>query len=136
MPSLENHSPIAAELAEFMDFFKNELEGITFPDVDAEKLDALAATVRDRAKELRELNDQVQRAQEALQQAQAELRHHSERGLAYVRVYAEGNPELSGTVAELGLIRDTQDGKNRPQAQAADGFQSQETGEQERGADR
>ena len=98
---------ISTEVTEFLDFFRQDLDGIAFPDVDAETLEGLADIVRQRASELAELNEQVRAVRTAMEEAQAELYKHSLRGLAYARVYADGDRELSRAVDGLALARKT-----------------------------
>lgn len=105
-------SPVDSEVAEFLAFFKEHLAGVQFPDVDAETLDDLAASAKAQADELAALTERVRVAREALHQTQADLRRLSERGLAYVRVYADGNPDLAAAADQLALARDAQAGEN------------------------
>lgn len=99
---------IDSEIAEFMEFFAERLAGVKFPDVDAETLEKLAANAQEQADELAELTERVRVAREALHNTQADLRRLSERGLAYVRVYADGNPDLAQAAENLALARDAQ----------------------------
>lgn len=95
--------PVPSEVAEFIDFFRESLADLKFPDVDLSTLDELTETVRQRARELGQLNEQVRIAREALEQARSELDGHARRGLAYLTVYAEGDAKLSEAVAALEL---------------------------------
>ena len=103
MTARENTPSIPSEVAEFIDFFEEYLAGIAFPDIDADTLAKLADEVRERAGELADLTERVRVARESLQHAQDELRRQSERGLAYVRVYAEGHPDVSAALEGLAL---------------------------------
>lgn len=111
MTTRDPQSPIASEIAEFIDFFKQELAGIEFPDVDANKLDALAEAVCKEADELADLTERVRVARESLLRAQGELRRQSERGLAYIQIYAGGNPELAEAIERLALARERSEDK-------------------------
>lgn len=137
MTNRDSTPSVPSEIAEFIDFFKKELAGIEFPDVDAEKLDALAVTVHEHADELAELTERVRVARAALEQAQTDLRRHSERGLAYVRVYADGNDALVQSLDGLALARERVESKpprkrkskSKAKAKSKAGKSEQPTGE-------
>lgn len=94
---------VPSDVGEFLDIYAEELPDVRFPDVDRDSLEALAGQVRERAAELARLHEEVRQAREALDQAQDELRKAACRGLAYAKIYADGNDELSGRLAELNL---------------------------------
>src|SRR5690606_18703229 len=79
------------------------LGDLQFPDVDLERLGVLAGQVRERAAEVARLSEEVRVAREELDQAQDELRKTARRGLAYARVYAEGDGALSEQLDALAL---------------------------------
>ena len=111
MTARETMPTIPSDIAEFIEFFSNDLAGIAFPDIDAETLEKLASRVRARADELADLTERVRSARDELQRAQAELRRQSERALAYVRVYADGHPDVCGALDRLALVSATVESK-------------------------
>jgi hypothetical protein len=96
-------APIPTDINEFIEFFAERLGDLQFPDIDMERLGALAGQVRERAAEVARLSEQVRVAREGLDQAQDELRKSARRGLAYARVYAEDDRELSEQLDGLEL---------------------------------
>ena len=100
---------IPTEISEFIEVFEKHLGDIRFPDVDRDKLTELVTAVSDRAGDLSRLNAQARAAREILEKAQTDLHRTAVRGLAYARVYAEGNAELSAVLAKLALGRDRSD---------------------------
>jgi hypothetical protein len=99
-------APIPSDIEEFIEFFAEHLGGLQFPDVDLDTLGALAGQVRERAAEVARLNEQVRAAREELDRAQEALRKTARRGLAYARVFAEGDGELSAELGGLALGRE------------------------------
>lgn len=86
-----------------LDLFSSDLEGTRFGDVDASSLAALAAHVAT-------ADEAVASAQAALDAARTELAvrneallAHAHRALAFARVYAENNPELTARLAAITL---------------------------------
>ena len=104
--------PIPTDIGELLAFFDESLADVRFPDVDGEALDGLAKGVRARAAEVERLEAEMRAAREALEEAQGELRRAAQRGLAYARVYVDGNPALSERVAGLALDRAPAEGKS------------------------
>jgi hypothetical protein len=99
-------APIPSDIEEFIEFFAERLGGLQFPDVDLDTLGALAGQVRERAAEVARLNEQVRAAREELERAQEALRKTARRGLAYARVYTQGDAELSAELGGLALDRE------------------------------
>lgn len=99
---------VPSDVGEFLDVYAEELPDVRFPDVDRASLEALAAQVRERAAELMRLHEEVRQAREALDQAQDELRKAACRGLAYAKIYADGNEDLSARLADINLSANSQ----------------------------
>lgn len=104
--------PIPTDIAEVLAFFAESLADVRFPDVDGDALRGLAEDVRARAAEVERLEAQVRTAREAMELAQGELRRAAQRGLAYARVYVDGDPVLSERVEDLALDRAPAEGKS------------------------
>jgi hypothetical protein len=103
MRSDDTNDPIPPDIAEFLSFFEKHLGELSFPDVDRDTLRGLAERVRAEATALDTLEKQVQAQRETLESARRELRRVSERGLAYAKVYADGNDGLDARLAALSL---------------------------------
>jgi hypothetical protein len=98
-------APIATAVAEFIEFFERELTEVSFPEVDSPHFAALVDEVRDRAADVERAKEQLEAARAALDASQQTLRQRAERGLAYARVFAEGNEELFHQLQTLQLSR-------------------------------
>lgn len=132
MAKHDHDDPISSELSEFIDFFKTSLGDLTFPDVDAAALENLAQTVRDRSSELARLDEQMRLARAALDEARAALQKASQRGLAYARVYVDGNDELSTALDNLSITRPeapSKPRKRKPKSKAKNKAKSESTDE-------
>jgi hypothetical protein len=86
--------PVSPSVQELLIVFKNDLSAIVFPDVSLDTLETLTQKVRLSAKELQDALKRAQTAREALEAGQNELLAKAMRGLAYAKVFAEGNNEL------------------------------------------
>lgn len=94
---------LSTPLQTLLDLFSSDLEAVRFGDVDASSLATLAAHVAT-------AEEAVASAQAALDTARAELAArnealltHAHRALAFARVYAETNPELTARLATITL---------------------------------
>jgi len=86
--------PIPPSVGEIVTVFKNDLSSVNFPDVSLETLETLTQKVRTAAEELSNALQRAEAAREALEAGQAELHAKAARGLAYAKVFAEGNDAL------------------------------------------
>ncbi|MEM9492599.1 MAG: hypothetical protein AAGC55_25850 [Myxococcota bacterium] len=82
-----------------------------FPDVDRDKLRELADAVAACAAEVERIDRELRAARESLDRAHSDLHRMAARGLAYARVYADGDSELSGRLEGLALARQPAEGK-------------------------
>lgn len=98
---LEN--PIPEPIENLLTIFKENLEAVTFPDINAEILEGFAEQVRIKAKELQEAQARVLSIQEALDASKDELLQKSMRGLAYAKLYAEDREELLEKLSTISL---------------------------------
>jgi hypothetical protein len=105
MRSDDTNDPIPQDISEFLSLFEKHLGELSFPDVDRDTLRGLAESVRAEAATLDALEKQVQAQRQALESTRSELRRVSERGLAYARVYADGNDGLDAKLAALNMSR-------------------------------
>jgi hypothetical protein len=86
--------PIPPSVQELITVFNHDLAKVAFPDVSLEALESLKQKVRQSAQELGDALKQAQTARESLEAGQGELTAKAARGLAYAKVFAEGNDEL------------------------------------------
>lgn len=86
--------PVPAGVLELMDVFTTEMDGVAFPDVDAEVLMTSCEQVRAADSEVRRLFADLEAAQVRLTEERARLHRTSERGLAYARVFAGDDEAL------------------------------------------
>jgi hypothetical protein len=95
--------PIPPAVQDFLTVFKSDLASIVFPDVSLEALESLAQTVRAEAKELQEALKRAEAARGSLEAGRNELLAKAMRGLAYAKVFAEGNDELLEKLSGINL---------------------------------
>ena len=88
-----------------VELFKGPLASVRFADVDAEGLAALAAEVESTARDVESREAQLAELRQSLGQAQESLLVLAQRALAYARVYAENNDELSEELNQISLPR-------------------------------
>lgn len=101
----EIEDPIPAPLQDFYALFKQDLSNVAFPDISIEVLEKLMSDVHEKTKELQDAYSLVTAAQEALEASQNELLQKAVRGLAYAKIYAEGQEELSEKLAKINLTK-------------------------------
>ncbi len=111
MVSDRSAESIPKKLSEFIDFFGKNLTGVQFPDVDGDRLTAQVARIRQHAQGVAELEEKLRHAREGLSEAQAELLRVARRGLAYARVFADGDVELTEKLEALELARERAESK-------------------------
>ncbi len=88
-----------------LELFKGPLASVRFADVDAEGLATLAAEVESAALEVENQEAKLTELRQSLGQAQESLLLLAQRALAYARVYAENNDELSEELNQISLPR-------------------------------
>jgi ElaB/YqjD/DUF883 family membrane-anchored ribosome-binding protein len=98
-------SPIAPPLQQLLELFASELKAVKFPDMDAGVLEAAAAKVRERADAVARAEAALEAARAALGETQDVLLAKGQRALAYARVFAEEDPDLSSRLEALSLPR-------------------------------
>ncbi len=106
--AMESHEAAGSEVVpaavrSLQRIFAEELAGVGFPDVSADSLTAEIERVRERAVAVAQARATLEGARAALDDAQQRLVNHAERGLAYARVFAEGNDALAEILASLSL---------------------------------
>ncbi len=98
-------SPINPGLQAVIELFDTELLALKFPDVDHAVLREAAAKVLTQAEAVAAAELALATAREALGDAQEALLGKCQRALAYARVYAEEDRELSRWLEAINLSR-------------------------------
>ena len=93
---------VAPEVVKLIELFTQE-PSLKFPDLDAGALRAAAARVSQRHEELKEVESVLQVARVALEDEQEALLKKALKAQAYLRVYAETNPDLEAQVEAIVL---------------------------------
>ena len=88
-----------------LELFKGPLASVRFADVDAEGLATLAADVQSAALDVESQEAKLAELRQNLAQRQESLLVLAQRALAYARVYAENNDELSEELNQISLPR-------------------------------
>ena len=105
MFDVTENDPISPALHSLLDLFASDLKQVKFPDMDASVLQDAATRVRERAEALAKAQAAMEAARLALHESQEALLQRGQRALAYVRVFAEENPELSAKLDGISLPR-------------------------------
>jgi len=85
--------------------FEGPLAGVRFGKVDAAELSKLAAEVATLAKELEQQEAKIVELKQGVIERQDALAVLAQQALAYARIYAEGDEELSAKLSEISLPR-------------------------------
>lgn len=107
--SNENDS-ISPALRALLELFATDLADVRFPDVDGEVLVEAAGHVREKAEAVARAQAALEAARQGLQESQDVLLQKGQRALAYARVFAEENAELSGKLEGIHLPRPVRKG--------------------------
>lgn len=84
-----------------IELYGTMLRDVRFPDLDRELLEGAAEEVRDAQQEVECIATALEQARAVLREKTAQLSAQADRGLAYARIFAAGNAELSARVAEI-----------------------------------
>jgi hypothetical protein len=90
-----------------LELFANDLAEVRFADVDAKTLEQIATNVKAAAEVVASAEVALDAARAALQERQEILLQHSQRALAYARVYAENDEAMSARLEAITLPRVT-----------------------------
>ncbi|MBF5046220.1 hypothetical protein FGE12_27640 [Aggregicoccus sp. 17bor-14] len=105
MFDVTENDPISPALHSLLELFASDLKAVKFPDMDAGVLQEAAVRVRERAEALAKAQAAMEAARLALHESQEALLQRGQRALAYVRVFAEENAELSAKLDGISLPR-------------------------------
>lgn len=112
--STAQHDPTPAFARQVLALFREELDGVCFPALDLAILEAAEQAVLAAQLEVEKVEAQLEAARIARAEQLAELETKAERALAYARVYASGDADLSARVAELGRKKLAPDAADAP----------------------
>ncbi|MEW5848229.1 MAG: hypothetical protein AB2A00_05415 [Myxococcota bacterium] len=98
-------NPIPPAQQALLDLFTADLKDLKFPDVDRDILEEAAARVREHAEQVAQAEAALAAAREKLAEHQEGLLQKCQRAMAYARVWAEENEELSQRLDAIALPR-------------------------------
>src|SRR5690348_3551841 len=108
-------SAIPTPVRTVVDLFATELADVRFGDVDAKMLASLAADVDAAAEAVASAQALLDEARSKLQEKHDALLQQAQRAIAYARVYAEPDAELSARIESIALPRPAR--RARPDAE-------------------
>jgi hypothetical protein len=94
---------ISTPMQDLLKIFKEHLSSVTFPDVSLEILEGLVKKVESNTNDLKEALEKVETVRAALELNNSELLQKAIRGLAYARIYAEGNEALLEQLSKINI---------------------------------
>ncbi len=108
-------SSISAPIQAVLDLFEHELKLVRFGDLDSKRLLGLAEEVREAADAVAAHEARTAELRAALAERQEVLLQQAQRALAFARIHAEDDVELTAKIAEISLPR----APKRPKGDAA-----------------
>ncbi len=99
------NDPISPAMRALLEVFSTELSEVKFPDVDTEVLEEGASRVREQAEAVARAQAALEAARQALYESQEALLQKGQRALAYARIFAEDDAELSAKLEGISLPR-------------------------------
>jgi hypothetical protein len=113
-------SPIPEAIQQVLDMYESNLPLVKFGDLEATVLASAVEEVVLAATALERVEATLDAARVTLLEKQEALLQKAQRALAYARVYAEGNAELSARVDQISLPRSS---RRSQKVDIADGIQ-------------
>ena len=104
---------IPAPLKQVVELFNGDLADVSFPNVDRFALEDLQMEANACHEELVEARAMMESAQQTFEAAVDRLRQRAIKGIAYARIFADGNAELIDQLDGLLLVQKQQE-KARP----------------------
>lgn len=111
--------PVPARLLGLLELFSAELEGVSFPDLDAALLEEVAGAVRTQSAEVATAREALERAKATLAETHATLERHADRAIAYARIFADGNEGLLARLDDLSAVPAKKGDKGRGRSKDA-----------------
>ena len=93
--------PTPAFARQVIELYGGELAEVRFPDLDRAVLESARDELQHAQLEVERLEADLQAARNALDAEAGALNAKAERALAYAKIYAASDPELSARIAEL-----------------------------------
>jgi hypothetical protein len=97
--------PISPALQDLLKLFTQELATVKFPELDRGVLEEAAERVKEKAEAVAQAQAALEAARQALYESQEALLHKGQRALAYARIFAEDDAELSAKLDGINLPR-------------------------------
>ncbi|MGQ0507213.1 MAG: hypothetical protein ACT4TC_18050 [Myxococcaceae bacterium] len=94
---------LKAEVGELIQLFETDLEGLKFPDLDANVLASALGRAKERHLKVAEAEAALHVALTAFEEEREVVLRKAQRALAYVRVYAENDEALIARIDALAL---------------------------------
>jgi hypothetical protein len=118
------NDPISPSMQDLLKLFGQELAAVKFPDVDRAVLEEAATRVKQKADEVAKAQAALEAARQSLYEGQEALLQKGQRALAYARIFAEEDAELSAKLDTISLPRPVRkaprtEGTLVPETQAA-----------------
>lgn len=101
----EYSDAIPEAVEEFLAIYKEKLSDVAFPDVSLEIFNGLIDKVHNGVKSLEAAEKQVVVAQESLNAANDELQQKCQKALAYAKIFADDQEELSERLASISFSK-------------------------------
>jgi hypothetical protein len=127
--------PISPALQDLLKLFGQELSAVKFPDLDRAVLEEAAERVKEKAEEVARAQAALEAARQSLYESQEALLQKGQRALAYARIFAEDDTELSAKLDGISLPRPVRKAPRMEGATAleAPSVQSEESAPRRRG---
>jgi hypothetical protein len=97
--------PISPALQDLLKLFGQELATVKFPELDRGVLEEAAERVKEKAEAVAVAQATLEAARQALYESQEALLQKGQRALAYARIFAEDDAELSAKLDGISLPR-------------------------------
>ncbi len=108
------NDPVPEPVHELIKVFKEKLPSVAFPDVSLQIIEALAEEVRSAENAVRENRARLEEAERKFTVETGELMQKCARGLAYAKVYAEGQEELMKRLSSISFGKSSRASKRQP----------------------
>ncbi len=110
------NDPISPALQDLLKLFGQELATVKFPDMDRAVLEEAAEGVKEKAEAVARAQAALDAAKQSLHESQEALLQTGQRALAYARIFAEDDAELSAKLDGISLPRPV---RKAPRAEGA-----------------
>jgi hypothetical protein len=97
--------PISPALQDLLKLFSQELATVKFPELDRGVLEEATERVKEKAEAVARAQAALEAARQALYESQEALLQKGQRALAYARIFAEDDAELSAKLDGISLPR-------------------------------